>query len=361
MNVTRATHYRVLPGLMAVAVLGCTLTVAQDKKTISSKAAAAKPESFGGSYASLLPPQKRLIDGYFQRASEALGKPIDPETAYNNLRLSVRSTFDAVTHALSRQQLTGKDGKKYGTALDLVDIVEGVAGERKGAGGDEQFRIYVLLKPDAYDVLTKAKEFERQGDNTVYHKGYPICFRSLPAVPSIQFSLTRDHMRADVDVDYRSSKFPKAVVNGHLTASNSDVRAGNNLERHDSRWAGLSGWWQSLFGLPQIKARAEKSWSEGTVAVAPNADPDQLTHDLSDGVAGGPKRWAGERVLLAPSVSLRGNACAEARSQGGTGNRPVLAADGTCERRESRRPGRQPFVGGFGAGEPLRPIEACKE
>lgn len=280
MNVTRATHYRVLPGLIAVAVLGCSLTVAQDKKTTSSKTADAKPEAFGGSYASLLPPQKRLIDGYFQRASEALGKKIEPETAYDNLRLSVRSTFDAVTHALSRQQLTGKDGKKYGTALDLVDIVEGVAGERKGAGGDEQFRIYVLLKPDAYDVLTKVKEFERKGDNTVYHKGYPICFRSMPAVPSIQFSLTRDHMRADVDVDYRSSKFPKALVNGHLTASNSDVRAGNNLERHDSRWAGLSGWWQNLFGLPQIKAKADKSWSEGTVAVAPNADPDQLTHDL---------------------------------------------------------------------------------
>ena len=280
MNVTRAIHYRVLPGLIAVAVLGCSLAVAQGKKATSSKTAVAKPESYGGSYATLLPAQKRLIDGYFHRASEALGKPIEPETAYDNLRLSVRSTFDAVTHALSRQQLTGKDDKKYGTALDLVEIVEGVAGERKGAGGDEQFRLYVLLKSDAYDILTKAKEFDRQSDNTVYHKGFPVCFRSMPAVPSIQFSLTRDHMRADVDVDYRSSKFPTAVVNGHLTASNSDVRAGNNLERHDSRWAGLSGWWQNFFGLPQIRSKAEKSWSESTVATAPKGDPEQLTHDF---------------------------------------------------------------------------------
>jgi len=54
---------------------------------------------------------------------------------------------------------------------------------------------------------------------------------------------------ADVDVDYRSSTFPKALFNGHLTASNSDVRAGNNLEKHDDRWAGLNGWWRELFGF----------------------------------------------------------------------------------------------------------------
>jgi hypothetical protein len=50
----------------------------------------------------------------------------------------------------------------------------------------------------------------------------------------------------DIDVDYRSFKFPQALVNGHLTAANSDVRTGNNLSRHDSRWAGLAGWWQDL-------------------------------------------------------------------------------------------------------------------
>ena len=53
---------------------------------------------------------------------------------------------------------------------------------------------------------------------------------------------------ADIDVDYRSSGFPKALVNGHLSASNSDVRAGNNLDRHDGRWTGLNGWWRNVFG-----------------------------------------------------------------------------------------------------------------
>ena len=50
-------------------------------------------------------------------------------------------------------------------------------------------------------------------------------------------------------MDYRSSRFPKALFNGHLTAANSDVRAGSNLETHDNRWAGLNGWWLEIFGF----------------------------------------------------------------------------------------------------------------
>ena len=75
------------------------------------------------------------------------------------------------------------------------------------------------------ELLDQSKEFSRSADNTVYHNGLPICFRSTGGTPSIQVSLTRDGSRADIDVDYRSSKFPTALVNGHLTASNSDIRA----------------------------------------------------------------------------------------------------------------------------------------
>lgn len=53
---------------------------------------------------------------------------------------------------------------------------------------------------------------------------------------------------SDIDVDYRASGFPKGLVNGHLSAANSDVRAGNNLDRHDGRWSGLNGWWRNVFG-----------------------------------------------------------------------------------------------------------------
>ena len=51
-------------------------------------------------------------------------------------------------------------------------------------------------------------------------------------------------------MDYRSSKFPVALVNGHLMASNSDIRAGTNDEKHNQQWSGMQNWWRNLLGLP---------------------------------------------------------------------------------------------------------------
>ncbi len=156
-----------------------------------------------------------------------------------------------MTHALIMTKLTSESGKVLGeSALDLVDKVDTVAGQILGVRGDKQFRIYVQLKPRSLELLNQSKEFKREADNTVYHKGFPICFRSTAGTPSLQISLTRDAARADIDVDYRSSKFPVGLVNGHLTASNSDIRAGDNDTRHDSQWAGVQNWWRNLLGLP---------------------------------------------------------------------------------------------------------------
>lgn len=77
-------------------------------------------------------------------------------------------------------------------------------------------------------------------DNSVYHKGYPTNYRERSGVPSIQFSVALDGRRTDIDVDYRSSSFPVGLFNGHLTASNSDVRAGNNYDKHVNRWSGFN-------------------------------------------------------------------------------------------------------------------------
>jgi hypothetical protein len=45
--------------------------------------------------------------------------------------------------------------------------------------------------------------------------------------------------------------FPAALFNGHLTSSNSDVRAGNNYDRHLNRWTEFQNWWRSFFGVRQ--------------------------------------------------------------------------------------------------------------
>jgi hypothetical protein len=190
-----------------------------------------------------------LIDDYVSHFNQTTGSKLVPQETYDNARLSIRTTFDAVTHALSKTKLTDANGKSLGRAIDLVDSVDEVMGEESGVGGDRQFRVYVYLKPNAVDTLNKSQEFVRDHDNTVYHKGFPISYRLKNGPPSIQFSISRDDKIADVDVDYRSSGFPKGLVNGHLTASNSDVRAGNNLDKHDERWTGLNGWWREVFGL----------------------------------------------------------------------------------------------------------------
>lgn len=203
-------------------------------------AEAQQPTSFGGDFAALAPQKQRLIANWVERFNQVTGQDADVEAFYDDLvKLSTKTTFDAVTHALMTSTLTDASGTTLGTALDLIDTLETVKGKIKGASGDQQFRIYVTLKADAVETLERSREFNRGSDNTVFHKGYPTNYRQQGGVPSIQISIARDERRADVDVDYRSSSFPLALFNGHLSASNSDVRAGNNDERHNGRWAAI--------------------------------------------------------------------------------------------------------------------------
>lgn len=205
---------------------------------------------FGGAYAELEPQRQLLVDDWVARFVATTGQQVEAAAFYDDvLRLSSKTTFDAVTHALMTTPLTDRSGASLGGALDLVEHVEAVNGEINGAAGDHQFRMYVRLRPDAIATLTQSQQFRRGVDNTVYHQGYPINYRQQGGVPSIQISIARDRRQADIDVDYRSSRFPAALFNGHLSSSNSDVRAGNNSDRHVGRWAGLQNWWRGFFGL----------------------------------------------------------------------------------------------------------------
>jgi hypothetical protein len=242
-------------------------------------------EGFGGSFKSLNPEQQKLVVNLVQAHARATKTQLDPEKVYDAARQSIRSTFDAVTHALWKTKMTGPDGKSLGTALDLIDAVEDIAGEVPEARGDRQFRIYVYLKSNTIQTLDASQEFKREKDNTHYHFGFPICFRLLGGPPSIQCSISRDGKRGDFDVDYRSSSFPSALVNGHLSAANSDVRAGDNLDRHDGRWSGLAGWWQGLFGLPlQSSSTPEETTSQTVIPLNPRVSEkeglDTAVHDF---------------------------------------------------------------------------------
>jgi hypothetical protein len=206
----------------------------------------AQQNRFGGKYEELNPRQKELGQLWVAEFQKIFNKPADPATVYDRLPVSARTTFEAATHALSRSRMTSGSGKPYGVALDLIELVERVAGTVPGTRGDSQYRIYVYLKPGAVDKLYNCREFKRDRDNTVFHIGYPINFRQQGGAPSIQISVARTGQRADIDVDYRPSSGIQALTSGRLTAANSDVRAGNNYVRHIHRWDGLGEWWRDL-------------------------------------------------------------------------------------------------------------------
>jgi hypothetical protein len=237
-------------GIPAVAGIDREVGTLVFDRDISGRLVVKSNVEFGGSYQGLSDEQRRLVDDWFRRFNEMTNRQLEPEEGYNNLPLSTRTTFEGVTNALMETGLTDDSGKDLGLAVDLVARIEAVHGAIQGAGGDEQFRMYVELVPDAIDIMETSRQFRRGADNTVYHKGYPRNYRQQNGPPSMQVSVAEESTRADIDVDYRSSKFPGALLNGHLTSANSDVRAGNNFSIHSGRWQNFVNWWRGLFGLP---------------------------------------------------------------------------------------------------------------
>src|ERR1044072_6690377 len=217
--------------LLGLILLGCFLFSSAQDPTGSKKL------RFGGGYDSLEPAQQELVQKWHGEYEAITGGFIDAKLSYDTLP------------QLSTKLTDGASGRPLGNALSLVQLVESVHGEINKARGDQQYRIYVLLSDHALETLYKCKAFKLVGDNTIYHIGYPINFRQQGGAPSIQISVTRTGYRADIDVDYRPSSGPRALINGHLTSANSDVRAGKNYVNHVRRWAGLGDWWRSLFGI----------------------------------------------------------------------------------------------------------------
>ena len=130
----------------------------------------------GAKYSDLAPEQKALVDDWFRRFSEVVRKPLSAEEGYNNLPVSTKTTFGAVTHALIRTTLTDQNGAILGpSAIAVIERVDTVAGKIEDAGSDQQFRLYVVLKPNALEILARSREFARSPENVTFHKGYPIC------------------------------------------------------------------------------------------------------------------------------------------------------------------------------------------
>ena len=198
-------------------------------------------------YSRLSDPQRQLFESYAKAYSERTQIHVNAEEAWSILSVSEQTTFDAVTDAMEKTALSDRANKSLGDALSLCVRVDRIAGQYGGQGGDQQYRIYCDLRPDARDVVEKSTQFRRDKDNTVYHVGYPLNYRQTGRAPTMQISMSTDASRADIDVDYRDSGLPRSMWNGHNTSANSDIRAGDNHTRHIKRWPGMSAWWVGLF------------------------------------------------------------------------------------------------------------------
>jgi len=130
------------------------------------------PALLGDKYTDLLPEQKVLVDDWFRRFGEVVKKTVSPQEGYDSLPVSTKTAFGAITHALVHTTLKDQSGASMGaSAITLIDRLDTVAGKIEGASGDQQFRIYVVLKPNALDILARSQEFARGPDNVVFHKG----------------------------------------------------------------------------------------------------------------------------------------------------------------------------------------------
>jgi hypothetical protein len=79
---------------------------------------------FGGHYDGLSSQQKLELQEWIDRYNEITAKRLDSSELYEELPLSTRTTFEAVSHALITTELTDEEGRSLGTALDLVRLIE---------------------------------------------------------------------------------------------------------------------------------------------------------------------------------------------------------------------------------------------
>ena len=298
------------------------------------------PRADRRAYADLALRQQELFQTYVDNYNATRGSQYTAEERFERLTASEQTTFYGITHALLQTSLTDASGTSLGLAIDRIEGVNRIAGQYDGMGGDQQFRIYVALKPGTRQLLDKSREFFVDHENTVYHIGFPHSYRQAGKEPNMQMSLSEDGLRADIDVDYRSSRTPQSLFNGHLTAANSDVRAGDNPKLHNARWSGLIMWWQDRLGKLQVSLPKAVDLADTDRAIGPatplppdrpsGAAPEKIEDAAQEFLTDWLVRRQYDQALefLSPQAYACLNLSDDARSQ-------VL--DGTGVRREARR------------------------
>lgn len=215
-------------------------------------------DAHGLAYANLSEEQRRLFSTYAAKHNN--GGKLTDEQVYATLDESQMATFESITNALEKTQLTDKKtGKSLGNALSLVGSLDEIVGEN--IGGKNHLRLYVNLTSEGVGTLEHAKQFgggifnamaadhKRYGKDGKVITEFPDNLREDGGLPSLQISYAKDRIQADIDIDYRG------LGEGHTKHYNSDVRQTgpeidskgrpiNNYLRYIDRWSGLQQWWK---------------------------------------------------------------------------------------------------------------------
>jgi hypothetical protein len=96
-------------------------------------AAGQTPARFGGAYSGLDPRRQQLVKDWVARFSEVLGRRLEPGPFYDEqITLSQKTTFDAITYALMVTPLTDESARKWRRIVHHRWSIRSGTGPRRG-------------------------------------------------------------------------------------------------------------------------------------------------------------------------------------------------------------------------------------
>ena len=149
-------------------------------------------DPFGEDYEDLTEDARKLVDDLYNRVDTGITSD-QAAQYYNQLSDSQKATFEAVAFALESIDTSGG-----GNLLQQVTSIDGILGADPGAGGTEQFRIFVGVKENTLEVLNSLGLDRVKG-----HDEFDQGFQQPQPEPSLQFNLTVDGRRGELDIDFR--------------------------------------------------------------------------------------------------------------------------------------------------------------
>ncbi len=192
-------------------------------------------------FADLCPSSARAVRHLRRRATTAREAASSPsEEGFDRLTISEQTTFYGITHALMNSRLTDAQGASLGTALDRVRVDRADRGTVRRAR--RRRAVPALRHPEAGHPRRAGEE-----PGVLPGPREHGLSRGIPAFATDWSARNRTSRSPCRRTDcaptstwtIAPARHPQSMFNGHLTASNSDIRVGENSNkaRRTVEWA----------------------------------------------------------------------------------------------------------------------------